>query len=326
MTRFATPRRTLLAAAPALLAAPGVLRAQGTWPDRPIRVIVPFGAGGPTDIVARLVVDHVSQALGQPVVVENRAGAGGNIGTRAVAEAAPDGNTLVLNASGPMVINQWLFQNMGFEPESLAPIARLTTGPLLVITGANQPYTTIGDLVADARRRPGEINYATAGNGTVPHLAKEMFTRAAGIQMVHVTYRDTPAARNSVLAGDTAVFFDSPAAIGVVRGGRAKALAVTTPERFPPFPDIPTMRESGGPDISVEAWYGLLAPRGTPPDRIARLRAAFQAALATPAATERLTSLGFIAVRDTPEEFAAYMARVRREWGEVIRAANIRLG
>jgi tripartite-type tricarboxylate transporter receptor subunit TctC len=325
MSRFATPRRALLAAAPALLAAPGVLRAQGAWPDRPIRVIVPFGAGGPTDIVARLVVDHVSQALGQPVVVENRAGAGGNIGTRAVAEAAPDGNTLVLNASGPLVINQWLYSSIGFDPEALAPIARLTTGPLLVITGAQQPYNSIGDLVADARRRPGQINYATAGNGTVPHLAKEMFTRAAGIQMVHVTYRDTPAARTSVLAGETAVFFDSPAAIGVVRGGRAKALAVTTPGRFPPFPDIPTMRESGGPDISVEAWYGLLAPRGTPPDRIARLRAAFQAALALPAATERLTALGFIAVRDTPEDFAAFMAAERARWGEVIRAANIRL-
>ena len=326
MTRILPSRRALLAAALALLAAPGMLRAQAAWPDRPIRVIVPFGAGGPTDIVARLAVDHVSQALGQPIVVENRPGAGGNIGTRAVVDAAPDGNTLVLNASGPMVINQWLFPNMGFEPEMLAPIARLTTGPLLVITGANQPYNTIGDLVADARRRPGQINFATGGNGTVPHLAQEMFIRAAGIQMVHVTYRDTPAARNSVLAGDTAVFFDSPAAIGVVRGGRAKALAVSTPARFPPFPDIPTMRESGGPDMSVEAWYGLLAPRGTPADRLGRLRSAFQAALATPAATERLTALGFIAVRDTPEVFAAYMARVRAEWGEVIRAANIRLG
>jgi tripartite-type tricarboxylate transporter receptor subunit TctC len=323
MIRF--PRRGLLAALPATLAAPGILRAQGAWPDRPIRVIVPFGAGGPTDIVARMVVDSVSQALGQPMVVENRAGAGGNIGTRAVAEAAADGNTLVLNASSPMVINQWLFASIGFDPEALVPIARLTTGPLLVITGAQQPYASIGDLVEDARRRPGQINYATAGNGTVPHLAKEMFTRAAGIRMVHVTYRDTPAARTSVLSGETAVFFDTPAAIEVVRGGRAKALAVTTPERFPPFPEVPTMRQSGGPDIAVEAWYGLLAPRGTPPDRVARLRAAFQAALAAPAATERLAALGFIAVRDTPEEFARFMATERARWGEVIRAAGIRL-
>jgi tripartite-type tricarboxylate transporter receptor subunit TctC len=320
------PRRTLLAAAPAVLAAPGLARAQGAWPDRPVRVIVPFGAGGPTDIVARLAAESVSQALGQPIVIENRAGAGGNIGTRVVAEAAADGHTLVLNASSPMVVNQWLYADIGFDPMALAPIARLTTGPLLAITGPNQPYATIGDLVADARRRPGQINYATAGNGTVPHLAKELFLRAAGIQMVHVTYRDTPAARASVLSGETAVFFDTPAAIGVVRGGRAKALAVTTPARFPPFPDIPTMRESGGPDIAVEAWYGLLAPRGTPEPRIARLREAFQAALATPAASERLTALGFIAVRDTPAEFAAFMAAERARWGEVIRAANIRIG
>ncbi|MCS6930796.1 MAG: tripartite tricarboxylate transporter substrate binding protein [Acetobacteraceae bacterium] len=326
MTRFAMHRRALLAAAPALLAAPAALRAQPAWPDRPIRVIVPFGAGGPTDIVARMAVDHVSQALGQPVVVENRAGAGGNIGTRAVAEAT-DGHTFLLNASGPMVINQWLYQNMGFDPErSFAAIARLTTGPLLGITGAQQPYNSLGDLIADARRRPGQVNYGIAGYGTVPHLATELLARAAGIEMLQVVYRDTPAARNAVIAGEVALFFDSPAAIGVVRGGRAKALAVTTPERFPPFPDIPTVREAGGPDISAEAWYGLFAPAGTPPERIARLREAFQAALATPQATERLAGLGFIAVRDTPEEFLRFMAAERARWGEVIRAANIRLG
>ncbi|WP_170985258.1 tripartite tricarboxylate transporter substrate binding protein [Roseomonas sp. AR75] len=319
-------RRALLAAT---LAAPAVVpgaRAQGNWPERPVKVMVPFGAGGPTDIVARVLAEPVAAALGQPVVIENRAGAGGNIGTRAVTQSAPDGYTLVLNAASPLVINQWLYRDMGFDPaKDLAPISRLTTGPLLVIANKELGFRTIGDLIAAAKARPGALNYATAGNGTVPHLATELFLRAAGIQMTNVTYRQTPDATQSVMRGDTAVFFDSPASMQHVRAGNVVALAVTTPARFPAFPEVPTVKESGGPDISVEAWYGLLAPAGTPQPVIDRLHGVFVAALARPEARQRITTLGFAPVGDTPAEFARFMAAEAAKWRGVIEAAQIKV-
>ena len=325
-----TGRRGLLAAA---FAAPAILRPRGAraqgaggFPDRPLRVVIPFGAGGPTDVVGRLIADPVAAALGQPMVIENRAGAGGNIGTREVARAAPDGHTLSLNGASPLVINQHLYRDMGYDPlTALAPVSRLTTGPLLVIANPRAPFSTMGELVAHARRHPGAVNYATAGNGTVPHLATELFLRAAGIALTNVTYRATPQATGSVLSGETALFFDSPASITHVRSGAAKALAVTTPRRFAPFPEIPTVAESGGPEVAVEAWYGLLAPAGTPPERIARLRDAFAAAIRRPEVTARLATLGFEAVGDRPEEFAATIRAEAARWGEVIRAAEVRI-
>jgi tripartite-type tricarboxylate transporter receptor subunit TctC len=276
--------------------------------------------------VARLLAEPAAAALGQPVVIENRAGAGGNIGTRAVAQAAPDGHTLVLNAASPLVINQFLYQDMGFDPATaFAPVSRLTTGPLLVVTNPNLPFQNMGDLVAEAKHRPGALNYATAGNGTVPHLATELFMRAAGVRLTNVTYRQTPDATQSVMRGDTAVFFDSPASIRHVRAGTLRALAVTTPARFAPFPDIPTVAESGGPEISVEAWYGLLAPAGTPPAAIARLHAAFVAALQRPEVATRIAALGFAPVGDSPGDFGRFLAAEAPKWGDVIRAAEIRI-
>jgi tripartite-type tricarboxylate transporter receptor subunit TctC len=316
-------RRSLIAAT---LALPAVAHAQGWSPDRPIRVVVPFGAGGPTDVVARLLADHVAAALGQPLVIENRAGAGGNLGTRAVAQAAPDGHTLVLNASGPLVINQFLYRDMGYDPATaFAPVTVLTTGPLLVVTNPRLPFRRIGDLVEEARRNPGALNYATAGNGTVPHLATELFLRAAGIRMTNVTYRQTPDATQSVMRGDTAVFFDSPQSIQHVRAGTLRALAVTTPRRFAPFAEIPTVAESGGPEMAAEAWYGLLAPAGTPQPVVARLHEAFTGALRRPEVMQRIASLGFETVGNTPAEFAAFMGSEARKWRGVIEAAAIRI-
>ncbi|WP_217648836.1 Bug family tripartite tricarboxylate transporter substrate binding protein [Falsiroseomonas stagni] len=305
---------------------PGIARAQGNWPDRPIRVVVPFGAGGPTDVVARLLAEPVGAALGQPLVIENRAGAGGNLGSRIVAQAAPDGYTLALNASSPLVINQFLYRDLGYDPATaFAPISMLTTGPLLVVTNPRLPFATIADLVAEAKRRPGALNYATAGNGTVPHLATEMFLREAGIQMTNVTYRQTPDATQSVMRGDTAVFFDSPQSIQHVRAGLLKALAVTTPRRFGAFPEVPTMAESGGPAISVEAWYGLLAPAGTPAPIIARLHDVFATAIKRPEVASRIATLGFETVGNTPAEFARFLAAEPPKWRDVIRAADVRL-
>jgi tripartite-type tricarboxylate transporter receptor subunit TctC len=316
-------RRSIIAAT---LALPATARAQTWAPDRPIRVIVPFGAGGPTDVVARLLAEPVGASLGQPLVIENRAGAGGNLGTRAVAQAAPDGHTLVLNASGPLVINQFLYRDMGYDPATaFAPITVLTTGPLLVVTNPRLPFQRMGDLVEEARRNPGALNYATAGNGTVPHLATELFLRAADIRMTNVTYRQTPDATQSVMRGDTAVFFDSPQSIQHVRAGTLRALAVTTPRRFAPFADIPTVAESGGPEISAEAWYGLLAPAGTPQAAVTRLHDAFTAGLRRPEVSQRITTLGFETVGNTPPQFSAFMANEAQKWRGVIEAAQIRI-
>ncbi len=317
-------RRALLAAA---LSAPAIARAQPAWsPDRPIRLVVPFGAGGPTDIIARLLAEPISAVLGQPLVIENRVGAGGNLGSRAVAQAAPDGHSLVLNGASPLVINQWLYRDIGYDPATaFAPITILTTGPLLVIANPRLGFRTMGDVTAEARRRPGALNYATAGNGTVPHLATELFRRAAGIELTNVTYRQTPDATQSVMRGDTALFFDSPTSMQHVRTGSVVALAVTTPRRFSAFPEVPTVKESGGPDISAEAWYGLLAPAGTPQAAIARLHAVFTGALRLPHVQARIAGLGFETVGNQPAEFASFMAAESAKWRDVIRAAEIRV-
>ena len=307
------------------LALPAVARAQSWSPDRPIRVIVPFGAGGPTDVVARLLADPVGAALGHPVVIENRAGAGGNLGTRAVAQAAPDGHTLVLNAASPLVINQFLYRDLGYDPAALTPITLLTSGPLLVVGNPRSEIRSMGDLVAEARRRPGALNYATAGNGTVPHLATELFMRRAGVRLTNVTYRQTPDATQSVMRGDTAVFFDAPQSMQQVRVGNLRALAVTTPRRFAAFPDVPTVAESGGPEISVEAWYGLLAPPAMPQPVVSRLHAVFTEALRRPEVTARIAGLGFEPVGNAPAEFSHFLTAEAPKWREVIEAADIKI-
>lgn len=325
-------RRHLLAALP-LIAVPRLALAQGStvpanWPERPVSLVVPFTPGGSTDIAARIIAERLAPRLGPNarLVIENRAGAGGNLGSRIVAQAAPDGYTLALNASSPLVINQFLYRDLGYDPATaFAPISILTTGPLLVVTNPRLPFATIGDLVAEAKRRPGALNYASAGNGTVPHLATEMFLREAGIQMTNVTYRQTPDATQSVMRGDTAVFFDSPQSIQHVRAGLLKALAVTTPRRFGAFPEVPTMAESGGPAISVEAWYGLLAPAGTPAPIIARLHDVFATALKRPEVAGRIATLGFETVGNTPADFARFLAAEPPKWRDVIRAADVRL-
>jgi len=275
--------------------------------------------------VARLLAEPVGAALGQPVVVENRAGAGGNPGTRVVAQAAPDGHTLVLNAASPLVINQFLYRDLGFDPAALSPITLLTTGPLLVVGNPRSEIRSMGDLVAQARRSPGVLNYATAGNGTVPHLATELFMRRAGVRLTNVTYRQTPDATQSVMRGDTAVFFDAPQSIQHVRAGNLRALAVTTSRRFGAFPDVPTVAESGGPEMSVEAWYGLLAPPAMPAAIVTRLHAAFTDALRRPDVTARIASLGFEPVGNTPAEFGRFLAAEAPKWREVIEAAQIRI-
>ena len=231
----------------------------------------------------------------------------------------------MLNAASPLVINQFLYRDLGYDPAALTPITLLTSGPLLVVGNPRSEIRSMGDLVAEARRRPGALNYATAGNGTVPHLATELFMRRAGVRLTNVTYRQTPDATQSVMRGDTAVFFDAPQSMQQVRAGNLRALAVTTPRRFAAFPDVPTVAESGGPDISVEAWYGLLAPPAMPQPVVSRLHAVFTEALRRPEVTARIAGLGFEPVGNAPAEFSRFLTAEAPKWREVIEAADIKI-
>lgn len=316
-------------AALGLLAAPALIRpasAQAAWPDRPIRAVVPFAPGGPGDVVARLMADPVAAELGQPLVIDNRAGAGGNLGAQAAAQAPRDGLTLLVTPAGPIVINQWLYPNPGYDPSrDFTPISRLAAGPLLIVCNPRLPYRNVADLIADARRRPGEINFATGGNGTVPHLATELFLRRAGIQMTHVPFRATPQATQAVMTGDAAIFFDSPTSMAQVREGRLRALAVTSTERFPLLPDVPSLPEAGGPDSAVEAWYAVLAPTGVPTERVVRIGAAFAAATRRPQVVERLAAMGFRPVNEEPQQFAALIQEESARWHDLVRSAGLRV-
>lgn len=299
--------------------------AQTRFPDRPVTLVLPTGAGGPADLTARVTTEAAAAALGQPVVVDNRVGAGGILGTRSVIQAAPDGHTLVVNAAGPMTISPWLVRDLGYDPlTALAPITRLSTGPLLVVVNPRLPWRSMADIVEEAKRRPGAINYATAGIGTVPHLATEMFATAAGIRMEHVIYRSAPAATQSVMQGETALFFDSPASLQHVRAGTLRGLAVTTAQRFSLMPDIPTVAEAGGPEVVAEAWYGLLAPAQTPRDRIAHLHSVFSSVVRRPEIAQRLAAISLEPVGDSPEEFTRFLAAESARWRDLIRAAQIR--
>lgn len=318
-------RRTVLS----LLAVPamaGRATAQPAWPDRPVRALVPFAPGGPADVVARLLADTVAAELGQPLVIENRAGAGGNLGAQAAAQAPRDGLTLLVTAAGPIVINPALYPNPGYDPvRDFTPISRLATGPLLLVCNPRLPYRSVADLIADAKRRPGQINFSTGGNGTVPHLATELFLRQAGIEMTHVPFRATPQATQAVMSGDAAIFFDSPTSMSLVRDGRLRALAVTATQRFALTPDVPSMPEAGGPDVSVEAWYAVLAPAGVPAERIARVGAAFAAATRRPEVVERFASMGFTPVSEASATFAAAIRKESTRWRDVIRSAGVRI-
>lgn len=318
-------RRTALS----LFALPTMVRrasAQPAWPDRSIRAVVPFAPGGPADVVARLFADPVAAALGQALVIDNRAGAGGNLGAQAVAQAPRDGLTVLITAASPIVINQWLYPNPGYDPaRDFTPILRLATGPLLIVCNPGLPYRSIADLITDARRRPGAINFSTGGNGTVPHLATELFMRLANIEMTHVPFRATPQATQAVMSGDAAVFFDSPTSMSLVRDGRLRALAVTATQRFPLTPDVPSLPEAGGPDMSVEAWYAALVPAGVPAERVDRLGAAFAGAVRRPEVVERLAALGFAPAREEPADFAAFIQEEAARWRDVVRGAAVRI-
>ncbi|HYF08969.1 MAG TPA: tripartite tricarboxylate transporter substrate binding protein [Acetobacteraceae bacterium] len=314
-------RRTLLIGA---LALPAVARAQD-WPTRPVRIIVPYPPGGPTDIMARIVAQAVQGPLGQPFVVENRAGANGIIGSEAVARAAPDGATFLANASAHVIVPH-LTRQMPFDAlADFAPVTNIATVPLWLVVNPQLPVRSVAELIAHARANPGRLAYASSSQGGAPHLAGELFKFMTGVDITHVPYRGSGPAGQDLVAGTVQLMFDSmPASAGMVREGRLRALAVTTRERIAAFPDLPTIAEAGVPGYEISTWYGIWAPARTPPAIVARLQQAWATAAATPEARQRLDALGSVAVADTPEAFDRFARAEFERWGRLIRDANIR--
>lgn len=318
-------RRTLLGglALPAL-ALPA--RAQG-FPDQPLRMIVPFAAGGPADTIARVVARVMTDRLGRPVVVESRPGAGGTIGVDAAAKARPDGHTLVMASSGAVVILPHMRANMPYDPlRDLAPIGQVLGVPQIVSVAPNLGVRSLQELVAMARARPGQLAFGSAGIGSSLHMAGELLKLRAGIDITHVPYTGAAPAVTDLLAGRIQLLLaDVPALVGQVRAGALPALAVTAEARLDALPDVPTAIEAGVPGLVSETWYGVLGPAGIPADRIATLNAAVRAATEEAEARRVLTGQGGRIVGSTPQAFAAFIRQNHATWGEVVRATGVRM-
>jgi tripartite-type tricarboxylate transporter receptor subunit TctC len=319
-------RRSLLRFAAGAAAFPTVLRlalAQ-TYPLRPVRVIVSFAAGGPTDILARIIGQHLSQRFGQQFVIENKPGAGGNIGAETVVRAEPDGHTLLMIDATP-TISATLFDKLNFNfVRDIAPIAGVARVPQVILVHPSVPAKTLPELIAFAKANPGKINMASAGIGTPPHMAGEQFKLAARINLVHVPYRGTGAAIADLLGGQVQISFFGPvASIDYIRSGKLLALAVTSPKRLDALPEVPSIGEYV-PGFEFFSWFGVGAPRGTPVGVIDTLNREITAGLADPKISTRLSELGATAYALSPADFGKFIAEETEKWAKVIRAANIK--
>jgi tripartite-type tricarboxylate transporter receptor subunit TctC len=320
MLRLALTLLTSLALALGLPA-----QAQGTYPDHPIRIIVPFPPGGPTDVLGRLVGEQLSQSLGQPFVVENKPGAGGNIGMELGAKAAADGYTLILAPVGNLTVSPYIYSRLPYDPQrDFAPVTVLAAVPNILIVNAAVPAKSVRELIALAKAKPGTLNFASPGNGSGAHLAGELFKRMAGVDVVHVPFNGIAPAMNAVLAGNVQIFFaQTSAVLPQLKGGRITALGVASLKRIDAAPDLPTLDESGLPGFDVTSWYSLVAPAGTPPERIARIQSAVAQAFAKPDVRARIAGLGAEPVADTPAEFASLLKTESARWQKLAREANI---
>jgi len=327
MRATALCRAAFLAVAAALaLASVGAPAAEApAWPTRPVRIVVPFAAGTFVDVLSRLIGEKLARALGQPVLIENRPGASGTIAAEWVAKSPADGYTL-LNGGVFLTVLPAIHAPNAVEPTAFVPITRLTNAPMLIVVHPSLKVTTLGELVALARRTPGHIAYATSGIGTTPHLAAAMLVQRAGIDMLHVPYANTGAALKDVMSGEIPVMFTFPGTVeGQVRSRQLVPLAVTSAKRDPALPDVPTVAEQGFPGYEAATWTGLLAPAGTPSDVIDRLYRECARIVADSEVRERLIAMGNEPVGNTPAEFAAEIKAEAPRWKEIADKAGIRL-
>ncbi|WP_201859980.1 Bug family tripartite tricarboxylate transporter substrate binding protein [Microvirga soli] len=318
----------LLLGAGACLASAAALAQPATYPTRPVRVIVPFTPGGTTDIFARLVGEKLSQSLGQQFVIENRGGAGGNIGADAVAKAEPDGYMLVMGTVGTHAINPSLYAKMPYDAlTDFAPVAYVAGVPnLMVVSPKKVKATTVQEFIAEAKATPGKFTMASSGNGTSIHLSGELFKQMTGIEMPHVPYRGSGPAVNDLIGGQVDVMFDNlPSSIEHVRGGNLRALAVTSSKRSPALPDKPTLAEAGLPQFEATSWFALFAPKGTPPEITNKLNQEVRKALETPELQKRFTDLGGEIQPMSPDELMAYVRAEHEKWAKVVKASGAKV-
>ncbi|MFO1310712.1 MAG: tripartite tricarboxylate transporter substrate binding protein [Burkholderiales bacterium] len=315
------PARVFLAAIAAHLTLP--VHAQA-YPDKPVRIVVPYAAGGAVDLVARGIGQPLQEALKQPVVVENRPGAGGNIGMEAVAKAAPDGYTLLM-ASNAIATNNALFPKLTFDGRrDFTPVARIGYAPLVIVVPASSPAKSLRDLIAQAKAEPGKLTYATAGNGSSGHLAGELFKSTAKVDVTHVPYKGGAPAITDLL-GERISFMPINAVevMSHIKAGKLRALAVASDKRFPLLPDVPTATEAGLPGYEATVWWGLVAPAKTPREVVSKLNAEANKALAEPAVARRFDDMGVVLTPQTPDQFGAYIAAQTDLWSGVVKAGGI---
>lgn len=321
-------RRSILLAASGLLAAPAVVRAQGgAWPNGPVRIVNPFAPGGTSDIVIRPIAERLERAFGRPFIVDNRAGAGGTVGAAAAAGARPDGQTLLVANTGPLAVAPSVFPNLPYDPaRSFSYVALLGGAPIVCAAKGDGPLRTMQDYLAAARARPEAVTYGSSGVGSVGHLTGVLFGLEAGVRLLHVPFRGAPEAQQAVLSGDATSLWDTSGAnAGAIRAGQMRGLAVSSAERVPALPDVPTLKESGFPGVVATNWFALAAPAGLDPGIAARLGAAAREALADPGIRERLEAAGVVPMgAETPAEIAGFVAKERERWAPVVRAAGIR--
>ncbi len=313
-------------AAVAPLAGAGLVRAQSTYPIKPVRIVVPYAVGGSTDTTARLVAQSLSTRLGQPFVVENRTGAGGSVGHDAVAKAAPDGYTLLFSAAGPLVVTPHIYAKLPYEPiKGFEPIKLVATAPLMLVVNPKVPATTVADLVRLAKARPGSLTYGSFGNGSSAHLAGELFKSLAGIDIVHVPYKGSAPALTDLLGGQIDMMFDViVTSLPHVENRTLRALAVTSDKRAELLPNLPTMQQAGIKDFEAGTWFGLLAPAGTDRRIVDALSTALDATMQQKDFREILVKQGAMVAGGTPDDFRRFFLAEYEKWGKVVRAAGIK--
>ena len=337
MKPFFKPNRRHVLVYPALLAISFIALpalAQGNWPVKPVKIVVPFAPGGTTDILARAMAPELSKAFGQPFVVENRAGAGGNIGADVVAKSAPDGYTLLMGTVGTHGINKSLYSKMAFDPQKdFAPITLVAGVPNVMIINTEKAraagINSVADFIRVAKASPGKLNMASSGNGTSIHMAGELFKTMSGTYMIHFPYSGSGPALMALVGGDMDVMFDNlPSSMQLIKSGKLKALAVTSAQRSAALPDVPTIEQAGGPALKgfeASSWFGLLAPAGTPPDIVSRIQQEVARSLGTPAVKEKLLAQGAIPGGNTPQQFAAFINAEHKKWAQVVKTSGAKV-
>lgn len=316
----------MIAMASAVVFGSAAATAQG-YPAKPIRLVVPFGPGGSNDIIGRIVGQKLSENVGQPVIIDNRPGAGGMIGTDSVVNSAPDGYTLMIGATSTIAVNVGLYPKRGFDPvKSLTPITRIASGPFLMAVPASLPVKTVKDFIELARSKPGQLNFGSSGKGSSLQLTAEMFKTMAKVDLAHIPYKSGGQAVADLATGRVQlVYSDMAALVAFIKSGHVKAIALTTPKRSAILPDLPTISESGVPGYDATSWYGILGPAGMPREIVNKLNAELGKILQSAEMKERFASMGIEPVTGTPEAFATYIREQVAKWSAVVKASGAEL-